>query len=212
MVAVCVKDVDLGVVESDDNVLLRQVEAGDHTLIWRNLAGLAVTAHSPGRVYHVLLLEVRAVGCDFRSSPERLSLCSAVQALGPQALYGGAGSKKRDVERGGISHGRVLAPAEVCGCAAVLQPLLGRLRVEAIHVFVRYRLSLREAAVRVLAAEQLPGGVVVHQVVPSLRYLRGARERRGVIDAFEDLWSREYGRATSVCGYPLLGTAPWVGP
>jgi hypothetical protein len=61
VVANRVKDVDLGIVERNHNVLLGQMQARHYALVWCDLARIAHTAVAPRRLDHVALLEMRPI-------------------------------------------------------------------------------------------------------------------------------------------------------
>lgn len=81
MLAVGVEDVDLGVVQGDDDVLRREVEAGDDSLVGRDVSTDRPAAAPPRRLDHVSLLEVRLVRHRLRSPLDGEGTGGAVEAL-----------------------------------------------------------------------------------------------------------------------------------
>lgn len=81
MVADGVENVDLGVVERNHNILLREVQTCNNALIGRYLPRIADAAISPGCLDHVALFEMRPI-CDCLWSPlRRFPLRFAIEAL-----------------------------------------------------------------------------------------------------------------------------------
>ena len=58
MATLGIEDMDLSIVQRHYNVLVRQVQAGDYTLIGRDLSVINSTARPPRRLDLVSLLEV----------------------------------------------------------------------------------------------------------------------------------------------------------
>lgn len=61
-VSVGIEDVDPGIIESHDDILGRQMKAGDNAAILRNVSRGISTSRSPGRIDEISLFEVRLVG------------------------------------------------------------------------------------------------------------------------------------------------------
>ena len=61
MLSLGIKNMYLGVVQSNNNVLSGQVQAGNDSLIGCNVFSLHPTTFSPRRFYHVTMLEARTM-------------------------------------------------------------------------------------------------------------------------------------------------------
>lgn len=63
-----VENMNLCVIQRNYNVSLRQMEARDNTLVWRDMFDNTITSLPPCSLNHILLLEMRSVAASLRSS------------------------------------------------------------------------------------------------------------------------------------------------
>lgn len=128
MLPVDVEDVDFGVVECNDNILVGQMQTGDDALFRRDLPGIAMASRPPCRLDHVSLLEMRAVCCCLRPTPGQFSLCSTIQTLCSQRL-GPTSRRSRYAVR--LPHGGIAVSRH----ATRLQPLRHLSLVHSVFFF-----------------------------------------------------------------------------
>ena len=175
MVAVGVEDVDLGVVERDDDVLRRQMQAGHDALIRRDVALLDAAAVPPRRLDLVALLEVRPVRHGQGLLSQRRRHRRAVEAPRPLVRRCTDGTERASERMRGASQSSLMSRRHRPQRTPLGQGFRQRSAEER-------RRGLGQATVRVLLAEQLPGHVVAQQVTPQPRDLRRPRQRLGIVD------------------------------
>ena len=64
----CIKNVDLGVIKRNDDIVGREVQGGHYSLIRCDLSRLHITTMSPSSLHLVSLLEVAPIAERFRPS------------------------------------------------------------------------------------------------------------------------------------------------
>lgn len=194
MLAIRVKDVNLGIVKRHDNVLVRKVEACHDTLVRGNLPRVAAPPGPPSRLYHVALLEMRPICCRLVFPPRGFGCPQSIQALCAQVCRAarGAGGRcdigsRRPVPPLVRVHGRAAWSQRAGGCGAE-----GRV------------VSIGESAVSVLLTQRLPRHVIVDELMPPPRNLRGAGEGGGIVD------KGQYLDVVSMRGFATEGVAAYA--
>lgn len=86
VIAYCVENMYLRIVERNHNVLVRQMQTGYYTLIWGNLPRVAYSSIPPCRLNHVSLLEMRSVCGSLLFPLGWLPLSGSIEALRPETL------------------------------------------------------------------------------------------------------------------------------
>jgi hypothetical protein len=169
-VALSIEDMDLGIVESDNDVLGSEVEAGNHTALLSDVLRDAGAAVPPGGLDEVALLEVRLVRLDLRALGDGSDL-----GKGQSALEAGRADSLAGIDGGRGGNVVALIAANFGDGGRGLGSRDGLDRLGSGPVVV------------VLDAQVLPSDVVREEVLPTLRYLRRASEDLGIVDEREDL-------------------------